>query len=48
MRAINKQEMINKIAVGLKSLEEGRYSDGEEFFAQLDAELEIENLSERK
>ena len=48
MKAIHKQEMNDKIAVGLKSLEEGKFSDGEEFFAQLDAEIEIENLSERK
>ena len=48
MKAIHKQEMNDKIAVGLKSLEEGKFSDGEEFFAQLDAEIGLENLSERK
>ena len=45
--AMHKQGMNHKIAVGFKSLKVGRCSDSEDFFAQLDAELEIEILSER-
>jgi len=40
VKAMHKEELRKKIAVGLKSLEEGRFSDGEEFFAQMDAEFE--------
>jgi antitoxin ParD1/3/4 len=46
VKAMHKDEIRKKIALGLKSLEEGRFSDGEEFFAQTDAELEEEIRAE--
>jgi antitoxin ParD1/3/4 len=46
VKAMHKDELRKKIAAGLKSLEEGRFSDGEEFFAQMDAELEAEIRAE--
>ena len=48
VKAIHKDELRKKIAAGLKSLDEGRFSDGEEFFAQMDAELEEEIRAEDK
>ncbi len=42
LKELHKDELRKKIAAGLKSLEEGRYSDGEEFFAQMEAEFEEE------
>lgn len=46
VKEMHKEELRKKIAAGLKSLEEGRFSDGEEFFAQMDAELEEEIRAE--
>lgn len=42
LKAMQKEELRKKIAAGLKSLEEGRGVDGEEFFAQMEAELDEE------
>ena len=46
MKAIHKEEFRKKISTGLKSLEEGRYSDGDEFFTQLDTEFDEEIRAE--
>ncbi len=46
IKAMQKEELRKKIAAGLKSLEEGRGIDGEEFFAQMDAEFEAEIRAE--
>lgn len=48
LKAMRKEEIRAKIAVGLKSIEEGRFSDGEEFFSMMDAELEEEIRMEAK
>lgn len=42
LKEMHRDELRTKISAGLKSLEEGRHSDGEEFFAQMDAELNEE------
>ena len=42
LKAMQKEELRKKIAAGLKSLDEGRFVDGEEFFAQMEAELDEE------
>lgn len=39
-KTFQKEEIRKKIAAGLKSLEEGRGSDGDEFFAQMEAEID--------
>lgn len=46
MKEMHKEELRKKIAAGLKSLEEGRFSDGEEFFAKMEAELDEEIRAE--
>lgn len=46
LKAMQKEELRKKIAAGLKSLDEGRFSDGEEFFAKMEAELEEEIRAE--
>ena len=46
VKEMHKEELRKKIAAGLKSLEEGRFSDGEEFFAQMNAELDEEIRAE--
>jgi len=38
--AVYKDELSRKIEAGYRSLQEGRHCDGDEFFAQLDAELD--------
>ncbi len=38
--AICRDELAKKIDAGYRSLQEGRHCDGDEFFAQLDAELD--------
>ncbi len=48
IKEMNRDELRKKITVGLKSLEEGRHSDGEEFFAQMEAELDEEIRMENK
>ena len=47
-KVMQKEELRKKIKAGLKSLEEGRCSDGEEFFAQMDAEFEEEVRAEKE
>ena len=42
LKAMQKEALRKKIAAGLKSLDEGRFVDGEEFFAQMEAELDEE------
>ncbi|MCW3055759.1 MAG: hypothetical protein JWN14_4929 [Chthonomonadales bacterium] len=42
LKAMQKEELRKKIAAGLKSLDEGRFVDGEEFFAQMETELDEE------
>ncbi len=37
---MQKEELRTKIDAGLRSLEEGRFSDGDEFFAKMEAELD--------
>ena len=46
VKALHTDEIRKKIAAGLKSLDEGRYSDGDEFFDQMEAELEAEIRAE--
>jgi antitoxin ParD1/3/4 len=46
MKEMQKEELRKKIAAGLKSLEEGRFVDGEEFFDQMEAELDEEIRAE--
>ena len=46
MKEMHKEELRKKIAAGLKSLEEGKGIDGEEFFAQMNAELDEEIRAE--
>jgi len=40
LKAMQKEELRKKIAAGLKSLDEGRFVDGDAFFAQMEAELD--------
>lgn len=47
-RDLVKAEIRNKIAVGVSSAKAGRLSDGDEFFAQLDAELDEEIRAEEE
>ena len=46
MKTIQKEELLKKIAAGLKSLEEDKGIDGEALFAQMDAELYGKILAE--
>ena len=46
MKEMHKEELRKKIAAGLKSLAEGKGIDGEEFFAQMNAELDEEIRAE--
>jgi antitoxin ParD1/3/4 len=46
MKEMQKEELRKKIAAGLKSLEEGRFVDGEAVFARLEAELDEEIRAE--
>lgn len=46
MKEMHKEELRKKIAAGLKSLEERKGIDGEEFFAQMNAELDEEIRAE--
>ena len=46
MKTIQKEELLKKIAAGLKSLEEDKGIDGEALFAQMDAEFDGKILAE--
>lgn len=46
LKAMQKEELRKKIAVGLKSLDEGKGVDGEAVFARLEAELDAEIQAE--
>ena len=46
VKATQKEEIRQKIAAGLKSLEEGRGVDGEEIFARMEAEFDEEIRAE--
>ena len=46
MKAMQKEELRKKIAAGVASAKAGRLSDGDEFFAQMDAELDEEIRAE--
>ena len=46
LKAMQKEELRKKIAAGMQSLKEGKGIDGEEFFAQLNAELDEEIRAE--
>ncbi len=48
MKALHRDELRKKIVAGLESLDKGRFSDGEEFFAQMDAEFEEEIRAENE
>lgn len=48
VKAMHRDELRKKIASGLTSLEEGRFSDGEEFFAQMDAAFDEEICAKEK
>jgi antitoxin ParD1/3/4 len=46
LKAMQKEELRKKIAAGLKSLEDGKSVEGEEFFAKMEAELDEEIRAE--
>lgn len=46
LKAIHKEELRKKIAGGLKSLDEGRLSDGDELLAKPEAQLDEETRTE--